>query len=55
MLFADVDFTAPPASLRLEAQYRSHDSSVFCIEKYKQPEMLVSFNGNYTEHVNISH
>ena len=28
--------------LRLEAGSRSHDISMFCIEKCKQPEMLVS-------------
>ena len=28
--------------LRLEAWSRSHDISMFCIEKCKQPEMLVS-------------
>ena len=28
--------------LRLEVQSRSHDISMFCIEKCKQPEMLVS-------------
>ena len=28
--------------LHLEAQSRSHDISMFCIEKCKQPEMLVS-------------
>ena len=27
---------------RLEARSRSHDISLFCIEKCKQPEMLVS-------------
>ena len=28
--------------LRLEARSKSHDISMFCIEKCKQPEMLVS-------------
>ena len=28
--------------LRLEARSRSHDISMFCIEKCKKPEMLVS-------------
>ena len=28
--------------LRLEARSRSHDISMFCIEKCKQPEILVS-------------
>ena len=28
--------------LRLEARSRSHDISMFCIEKCKQPEMLAS-------------
>ena len=28
--------------LRLEARSRSHDVSMFCMEKCKQPEMLVS-------------
>ena len=28
--------------LHLEARSRSHDISMFCIEKCKQPEMLVS-------------
>ena len=28
--------------LRLEGRSTSHDSSMFCIEKCKQPEMLVS-------------
>ena len=28
--------------LRLEAPSRSHDISMFCIQKCKQPEMLVS-------------
>ena len=32
--------------LSLEVQSRSHDISMFCIEKCKQP-------GNYTENVNI--
>ena len=40
--------------LRLLARSRSHDISMFCIEKCKQPEMLVSsIKGNYTENVNI--
>ena len=30
------------ALLRLEARSRSHDISMFCIEKSKQPEMLIS-------------
>ena len=37
--------------LRLEVWSQSHDISMFCIEKCKQPEMLVS--SNYTENVNI--
>ena len=28
--------------LRLEARSRSHDISIFCIKKGKQPEMLIS-------------
>ena len=28
--------------LRLEARSRSQDVSMFCIEQYKQPEMLIS-------------
>ena len=36
MSIADVDFTPP------RARSRSHDISMFCIEKCKQPEILVS-------------
>ena len=32
--------------LSLEARSRSHDISMFCIEKCKQPEMLVSSKTN---------
>ena len=39
--------------LHLETQSRSHDIPMFCIEKCKQTEMLVSSKANYTETVNI--
>ena len=38
--------------LRLEARPRSHDISMFCIEKCKQPEMLVSSKATTPQGVN---
>ena len=39
--------------LRLEGRSRSHDISMFCIKKCKQPEMLVSSSATTLRNINI--